>query len=270
MEKAIEFANVNEVVKDSEASSLTKNKGRTFEYDLNDKNTKAKLLKGAKRPPFEVVCKTGSTNLIFNLGSWSKIVLQSIEYWNCFKDDKTCKIGSSVVKISSLKTGVEAGGKHVDTQIVFFINREKAVCHFYNTTQLIMVNGHGCTKLVEEFLEPYFQSKINMNLDEIQKYNEQALDNLGSKTVKRGSVRYKGGSKFPCYKCDFVTNTLSALGKHSRSEHTLGISSISLSSAPALPLHSTRNNSIVEVNLQEDMTITDLSIVNNKAKDQKR
>ena len=198
MAKSIEFDSVEDLVKDSEAVYLGSR--RKFEYDLNDKNSKSKLLKGAKRPPFEIVKKNGSSNLIFNLGSWSKVVLPSIGYWNMNKIDmvdKMCKVGDSTIKIMSVKTGTEAGGKHVDTQIVFFINREKAVCHFYNTTQLIMVNGHGYTKLIEEFLAPYFQSKINMNIKDISTYNEQALETLGIKTVKRGSVKYKKGSNFP-------------------------------------------------------------------------
>ena len=138
---------------------------RSFEYTLEDKQIKSKLLKGAKRQAFDIVKNKGSVNLIFNLGSWQAVVLPSIRYWNLVKENKTCKIGSMTIKIVSLKTGTDAGGKHVDTQIVFFMNREKAVCHFYNTTQLILVNGHGYPRLVEEFLVPYFQSKIKMNLE---------------------------------------------------------------------------------------------------------
>ena len=78
-----------------------------------------------------------------------------------------------------MKTGLETGGKHVDTQIVFFINKDKVTCHFYNTTLLILVNGHGYLKLVEEFLQPYFQSKIRMNMEEINLFNEKALETLG-------------------------------------------------------------------------------------------
>ena len=126
------------------------------------------------------------------------------------------------MKISSLKTGTEAGGKHVDTQIVFFINREKAVCHFYNTTQLILVNGHGSSKLVEEFLVPYFESLVDKNTKEIFKYIDEALYTLelGNRRVKHGSVRYKGGSTFNCSRCEHVAGTLASLAKHSGNEHT--------------------------------------------------
>ena len=66
------------------------------------------------------------------------------------------------------------------------------------------------------------------------------------------------------------TRTLATLGKHSRTEHTLGLSSNSLSCSLALPLHSTRNNSLVEVHLQENMTITNLSNVHSKAENRKK
>ena len=130
MALAIEFDSVEDVVKDSEEVMSYKEKQRIFDYDIKDKNIKSKLLKGAKRGPFEMVKNTGSVNLVFNLGSWNNVVLPSIGYWNLNKGDKTCKVAKSTIRIVSVKTGTEAGGKHIDTQIVFFIDREKAVCHF--------------------------------------------------------------------------------------------------------------------------------------------
>ena len=124
MAKSIELKSIDEIVKNSEL--INHNAGpRQFEYNLNDKNAKAKLLKGAKRPPFELIQNKGSINLIFNLGSWSHVVQPSILYWKSSQGDMTCKIGLSTVKILSVKMGTEANGKHVDTQIVFLINRER-------------------------------------------------------------------------------------------------------------------------------------------------
>jgi hypothetical protein len=171
MFKDIEFECLDDIVKDSEVACPS-DEERIFKYNLDDKNAKAKLLKGAKRIPFELVKKSVSWNLLFNIGSWNNIVLPSIRYFNEVKGDKTCKVGSSIVRAVSVKTGTEASGKHIDTQIVFFVNREKAVCHFYNTTQLIMVNGHGYKKLIEDFLSPYFESKISTNLEQINQFNE--------------------------------------------------------------------------------------------------
>ena len=151
MAKAIELGSIEDVVKDSELIDVDERR-RQFEYKLNDKNAKSKLLKGAKRLPFEVVQKSTSLNLVFNLGSWSHVVQPSVRYWKS-SGDKSCTIGQTVVRVVSVKTGTEAGGKHIDTQIVFFINREKAAFHFYNTTQLILVNGHGSTKLSSTLLQ---------------------------------------------------------------------------------------------------------------------
>ena len=134
MNNYIEYNNVEELVKNSE---ITKKdvKPRSFQYELNQKQAKAKLIKGAKRNAFDVENKSNSINLIFNLGSWSNVVLPSIIYWNQIKDEGACKIGSSIIRVASVRSGIEAGGNHVDTQIVFFSNRDKVTCHFYNTTQ---------------------------------------------------------------------------------------------------------------------------------------
>ena len=105
----------------------------------------------------------------------------------------------------------------------------------------------------------YFRAKIHEHIEEITKYNDEALYTLelGSKRVKRGSVRYKAGSAFNCGRCDYAAGTLSSLAKHSRNEH-------SFSSSPAAPLHSTRNNSLSdtrlpEIQMNENISITDLS-----------
>ena len=145
MVTAIEATSMKEFVKDSEVMQ-SKEKSRRFEYELNDKAAKAKLVKGAKRLPFEVVDKSSSSNLVFNLGAWQKTVNPSVRYWDQVKGNKSCKVGDMIVTVASVTTGKETSGKHVDTQIVFYVDRDKVVCHFYNTTQLILVNGRGYKK----------------------------------------------------------------------------------------------------------------------------
>jgi hypothetical protein len=81
--------------------------------------------------------------LIFSAGGWFHTVLPAVEYFKEVKGEETCKIGEYVVKIGGIKKGKEINGKHVNTQIVFFGDRDKIICHLYNTTQLILVNGHG-------------------------------------------------------------------------------------------------------------------------------
>jgi hypothetical protein len=156
---------------------------RRFEYDLDDKATKAKLVKGSKRPPFLVEMNSSSSTLIFSSGSWFHTVLPSNRYWNEIKGDQACHVGDSVIKIGGIKSGKDSKGNFVDTQIVFFIDGYKVTCHFYNTTQKILVNGHGYQKLVDIFLKPFFMSKIDSCLGDIQSYNELLLDKLGHKTV---------------------------------------------------------------------------------------
>ena len=184
MEKQVELRGLEKFVNDN-VIAFTNEKERMFEYSLSDKNAKAKLLKGARRVPFELVKNSVSWNLVFNLGSWHNIVLPAIKYWNQRQETGTCKIGTMTINIASVKSGTDASGKHIDTQIVFLVGREKAVCHFYNTTQLILVNGHAYKKLTEEFLVPFFESRIASNLEEIRKFNEMAMQTLGAKTVKR-------------------------------------------------------------------------------------
>ena len=258
MEKQVELRSLEKFVNDN-VVVFTNEKERMFDNSLSDKNAKAKLLKGARRIPFELVKNSVSWNLVFNLGSWHSIVLPAIKYWNQRQETGTCKIGTMTINIASVKSGTDASGKHIDTQIVFLVGREQAVCHFYNTTQLILVNGHAYKKLIEEFLVPFFESRIASNLEEIMKFNEMAMQTLGAKTVKRRSVKYKGGSTFDCGKCEFASKTITALAKHSRNEHGPNQSSSS-ASHDVLPLHSTRNNSLVAgKQLNENISISNLS-----------
>ena len=201
MASAIEFSSVENVVIDSE-TVVRRDSTRNFEYKLDDKAAKGKLLKGVKREPFEVVENSASSNLLFNLGSWNNVVMPSIRYWNEGKGNKSCKIGDNIVNIANVKTGKDIGGKHIDTQVIFYSNRDKVVLHCYNTTQLILVNGHGYAKLIEIFLKPYFESKISMNLELIKQFNETALEALGNKRVKRSDVKYSGGpTHLWCTRC---------------------------------------------------------------------
>ena len=254
MANAIEFTSVEGLVKDSEVVA-TKDEVRKFEYKLNDKAAKGKLIKGGKRIPFEVVENSSSSNLVFNLGAWNYVVRPSFKYWSEVKGNKTCKIGDTIVRIADVKAGRDIGGKHIDTQIVFFANRDKVVLHCYNTTQLILVNGHGYAKLIQMFLKPYFEYKIQMNINEIKVFNENALSSLGSKTVKRSNVKYAGGSTHLwCTRCDFAAKSRTSLQKHKKSEHAVSFSSPS--SSLAIPQHqSTRNNTLTEALMVENMTV---------------
>ena len=192
---SIQLEGIEDIVKDTELMNETQNR-RTFQYNMNDKAAKGKLLKGAKKEAFEVVKNQASCNLDFNPGSWNHVVLPTLEYWNQIKGGKSCIIESLVIKVASVKTGKDGIGKHIDTQIIFLANRDKIVCHFYNTTQRVLVNGHGYMTLVEKFLIPYFEYKIPLYEAQIIEYNDFVLDTLGSKKVKRSDIKFKRGSTF--------------------------------------------------------------------------
>ena len=99
-------------------------KARVFNYKLDDKAAKGKLVKGARRIPFEVAANSTSSNLVFNLGAWNHVVQPSLRYFNTAKGS-ICKVGDTVIRIADIKTGKDASGKHIDTQVIFFIDRDK-------------------------------------------------------------------------------------------------------------------------------------------------
>ena len=151
-----EVLSIEQLVK----NSVVDKNVNTFDYKLNDKTAKAKLLKAAKRSPIEIEENSTSSNLVFSAGAWIHAVVPSVTYWNEVKTSKTCKIGDLEVEIGGVKENKEAQGKHVNTQIVFFANRNKIVCHLYNTTQLILINGHGYQRFIDVFLKPFLTAKL--------------------------------------------------------------------------------------------------------------
>ena len=230
----------------------------TFDYELNEKAAKSKLLKGAKRVPLKIEEHSTSSNLIFSPGAWYHHVLPSAKYWNEVKGDKTCKIGEYEIKVGGVKPGKEKNGKTVNTQVVFYADRDKIVCHLYNTTQLILVNGHGYRRFIDLFLKPFFTSKIDESVEIINTFNEEVIAKLGPKTVKRSNIKYKRGSAFPCNSCDFAAQSISGLKKHKITEH-IHVSSLNSSKKSIGPRQSTRNNSIIERLMIEDVSVSDLT-----------
>ena len=104
--------------------------------------------------PFEVEENSTSSNLVFSAGAWFHVALPSAKYFGEVKAEKTCKVGDYTVKVVGVKMGKEINGKHVHTQIVFYADRDKIVCHLYNTTQLILINGLGYRKFIDLFFNP--------------------------------------------------------------------------------------------------------------------
>ena len=164
-------------------------------------------------------------------------------------------MGEYTIRIGGISTGTEGNGKQVDNKIVFLADRDKIVCHLYNTTCRILVNGHGYKKFMDLFLIPFFKSKITLNTEETDKYNDLILEKLSTRTVRRSNVTYKGGEPFTCNKCEYASKTISNLNKHKKTEHTV---SFNVPKARPGPLQSTRNNSLTEPIMLEDISLTAL------------
>jgi hypothetical protein len=65
-----EIVTLDDHVRSSEVLRNINSSSVQFEYELNDKATKAKLLKAAKRSPIEVEENSTSMNLVFSAGAW--------------------------------------------------------------------------------------------------------------------------------------------------------------------------------------------------------
>ena len=131
---------------------------------------------------------------------------------------------------------------HVVSQIAFYVDKYKVICHLYNTTQKILVNGHGYKRLADIFLKPFFEAKVENSIMDIQKVNEEVLQKYGAKTtktVKRSNVKFNSGSTlvhlFACNQCDSTFRNLSSLNKHRNTQHTKAIS-FNYSNNLSLPL----------------------------------
>ena len=171
---------IEEHIKNSEVY-VSKDNIVSFNYELRDKTAKAKILKAARRIPFEIEENSTSSNLVFSAGAWYHVVLPAVKYFSVVKEDNSCQIGEYNIKISGIKLGKDNNGKHVNTQIIFFADRDKIICHLFNTTQLILVNGHGYKKFIDLFLKPFLTAKISENLEEIEEYNDEAVKKLDTK-----------------------------------------------------------------------------------------
>ena len=126
MANAVEISSVDNLVKDSEIVNY-KDMQRRFEYTMDEKAAKAKMVKNAEKIPFEIIENSSSSNLVFSPGSWNSVVQPSMRYWDEVKGTKTCEINDTIVKIADVKTSKDVGCKHIDTQIVLFSNRVKVV-----------------------------------------------------------------------------------------------------------------------------------------------
>ena len=229
---------------------------RKFGYKLNQKNSIAKLIKGAAKKPMIKEMKSTCAILNLNDGSYFYVVLPLIENWT-----QKNSTGESIefeglnIQVTEVKPGKELSGMVVDVLVKFVVGDSKVVAHCYNTKQKIMVNGSGYAYLVEKYLEPFIKRKIEENIVQIQKYNTVVTEAFGK--TQRKNVRYRPGSRLSCNKCDFSADDTSNMSMHKRITHEskrkIVISNIEMNEA----ITSTRDNTMSEV-LNENISVTDL------------
>ena len=251
-----EYATIEE---QAQCSSALINESITFDYKLNEKSAKNKLVKVAKKIPFEIQENTSSSNLVFSAGAWKVAVIPAIQYWNQIKGEQTCKVGDVLINVSGIRSDKDSIGNTIVNQIVFLSDRDKIVCHLYNTTCLILVNGHGYQRFIDIFLKPFFQAKLEASFQQIQDINNEVIQKCGPKTVKRADIKFRKGYAFPCTRCDYGFKSNSELNNHKFVEHALSFNSTKKS---PLPRQSTRNSSLTSCIMLENMTIpnSDVSI----------
>ena len=107
-----------------------------------------------------------------------------------------------MIRVSGIKSG--KSGKNIVNQIIFIVDRDKIVCHLYNNTCLILVNGHGYQCFIDTFLKPFFDAKLQAHSQRIQSVNDETIDKFGPRTVKRADVKFKKGYSFPSKYCDYA------------------------------------------------------------------
>ena len=236
---------------------------RLFNFKLDLKATKSKLLKGAKRIPFEVIPRQKCINLDFSDGAFKLTVMVLLNIWfNCFKDGEIFKFKDREMKILELKQGFDEDNKHVDTKIVMVDGPHKLTLHVYNSTQKINVAGKGHDSFVKEVLVPYFSNQVASLKNDIAQYNKKVIETLSSNVpkVKRSDVKFKAlsGSLSSCNKCNFSCKSKIQLIKHKSNVHSnsFNIRTRNQSTTEELegPKHSTRENSMSEV-MNEDISI---------------
>ena len=219
----------NEASNISEYTEELNNKDcRVFDYALNNKRVKSKLLKGAKRGKHLVVeSKIGCVNLIFSDGSYHQTLLPLLRSW---QQNEKFFINGTEVEIVEIDYGKDNNEKHVDTKLVILADSSRLVLHAYNSRQKLMVQGQNYETFALNCLEPFFKEKIDETIEQINKINGD---------IKESFRRKKD---FKCPQCELVGNSNADLKVHIKTCHTNPCSSPPRQKVPKV--------------LQEDLSIT--------------
>ena len=188
--------------------------GRMFNYVLNNKRTRAKLLKGANRGK-HLVCesKNGCVNLIFSDGSYFKTVLPLLKSWHKKLNEKIF-INETEVQIVEIDAGIDDSQNHIDTKLVIIANKSRLVLHAYNSKQKLMVQGQDYENFALNCLEPFFKDKIEETLEQITKINDDIKMSLDAKKEVKIEKSYS------CPQCELISKSNADLKLHIKSCHT--------------------------------------------------
>ena len=196
-----------------------KTRTRAFNYELNEKKAKMKLLKGAKREKhLDVEIKSTCVNMRFSDGSYHEVVLPFLREWHK-QVDKPFKMMDFDIKIVESDAGVDNSEKHMDTKIVVFVNDDRIVLHAYNGTQNLMVQGKNFVNFVVKYLQPYFTKKIEESEGPIAKFNSNVQDMLG-KRKSTTNLKSSSSKPFNCPHCRVKASTVGDLRMHLKSSHS--------------------------------------------------
>ena len=103
---------------------------RKFEYKLNQKNARAKLIKGAAKNPLVKEMKSNCSILNLNDGSYFYVVLPLIENWTQkSNNEESIEYEGLNIQVTEVKPGKELSGMVVDVLVKFVVGDSKVVVH---------------------------------------------------------------------------------------------------------------------------------------------
>ena len=163
--------------------------GRIFQYDINEKRAKKKLLKGAKREEnLDIEIKPTCVNMRFSDGAYQEVVMPLLREWSR-NVGKSINLFGHEIEIVECNSGLDIKAKHIDTKIVVLANNVRFVIHVYNGTQNFMVQGKNFAVFATKQLQPFFEKEIEKHKVRIDKFNENVIDVLG-KTIMETILSY--------------------------------------------------------------------------------
>ena len=212
----VEDINVKKIAEEHLKRNMKKQ--RVFNFELNEKKAKKKLLDGAMKPNhMDIEIKTTCVNMRFDDGSFTEVVLPLLRNWHS-KVDETFEFMDCNIKVIESDAGEDNIKNHIDTKMVILFNTQRIVLHAYNGTRNLMVQGKYFENFALNILEPYFSKMIEESGDRIVNFNNQVKNVLGRPNTRIKNKR--NSKKFNCTQCKVKSSTLGDLRMHLKSSHS--------------------------------------------------